>query len=58
MEIICKNCSLSSDFEDKSYQDEIWCEFHQQPKFNDNCCETFIEKGKEATDETKNEATT
>lgn len=38
----CKTCSLSTEFEDKSYQDEVWCDFHQQPKFNDDICDTYI----------------
>ena len=40
----CKTCSLCTEFEDKSYKDEVWCEFHQQPKFNDDICDTYIKK--------------
>ena len=35
----CKTCSLCTEFEDKSY---VWCELHQQSKFNDDICDTYI----------------
>ncbi len=38
----CENCTLSTEFQNKSYKAEIWCEFHQQPKFKDDKCEDII----------------
>lgn len=40
----CGTCSLCTEFENKSYKDEVWCEYHQQPKFKDDTCDTHIKK--------------
>lgn len=35
---------LNSQETDDLYKDEIWCEYHQQPKFKDDTCDTYIKK--------------